>query len=1203
MGMKNNKWLRLAVVLMALWLSVCGGLWLGAPVLLQSVLQNQGSEWLGRRIAVERIEVRPWSLEVALHNLQVAHADGRPAQFSLQRLQVNAEVQSLLRWAPVIQSIQVEQPVLHLTHWGNGRYDWDDVVAKWMEPTESTEPARFALYNVQVSGGGVFVQDHQLPGTAQTHNLTDLRVDLPFISNFQAYQTVAVQPRITFKLNNVPFDSQIRSALFAPAPSGALALQIQGLDVSTYTPYWPATLPVRLQRGILDLNAQVDFAQTTEVPTVQLHGRLAASDLQVSDTHGAPLLQLAGLELEMADVRPLERQVELTRLLLDAPVLHLNRTSLPAFKGSKQTPAAIATPNHSPEWRFKLAKLELKNGGLHWKDTTVRPRADLALRDVSVVAENLAWPASNPLQAKGALSVVDESKSVAQRASAARVQWDGSFSLQQALLNLDLQTFDFRLAAPYLASTLEPKLQGTLDGRLELAWQPNQLVLTVPQLALKNVSLHQGASVLPRLQALELRDGMLDLANKQVRIQSLQLTRPSMPLERDAAGQWAWQAWLKPSAPAPTQSQSASSSPWRFSVAQAGVRQGAVTLEDRSTTRPVRLALTQLQFQLQHLRWLGDHFAAGWMPASFSATVQSGRTDPGSIQYQGRIQAHPHWEVDGRYQLKELPLHALYPYVAERWNLDVMRADASAQGRVRAAALPQGMQMDVQTDAMLEDVRVVAASAVQSANNNPLGLSRELLRWKTLHVPGLTLHMEPGRPIRLDVEQVLWSDFYARLVVQSNGRLNLQDLLKPVVQDASASAPEAEPAAEPFVGPVLPAQIALGPIQFERGTVQFTDLFIQPNYSTDLTDLHGALSDLSSLRRADGQVGLAQLTLRGKAEGTAQLDIAGKLNPLVQPIVLDIQAKMDDLELSPLSPYSAKYAGYGIERGKLDVDLQYNIAPDGTLRASNRIVLNQLTFGDKVPQSSASLPVKLAVALLQDSQGVIDVNLPISGSINDPQFRIGPIIVQVIVNLIKKAVTAPFSLLASAFSDGANHNGKIDFAIGSSVVQPGALQTLDKLVQALQKRPGVVVTLTGSADAAREQGGLRRAELHKMMLREHLRRSKVIVGALQPVSAWSPEQYATVLKSVYRRVDMVKPRNLVGIAKDVSVAEMEALLLANISVTDDVVRDLALARSMAVKDYLLSQNIPSQRVFLGAAKVTADEADWTPHVQMGVALP
>ena len=179
--------------------------------------------------------------------------------------------------------------------------------------------------------------------------------------------------------------------------------------------------------------------------------------------------------------------------------------------------------------------------------------------------------------------------------------------------------------------------------------------------------------------------------------------------------------------------------------------------------------------------------------------------------------------------------------------------------------------------------------------------------------------------------------------------------------------------------------MTFGPIVVVNGRVAYNDRFVKPNYSANLSELSGRLAAFSSEPPGPGQPPqLADLELRGRVEGTATLDITGKVNPLAKPLALDLKAKVRDLELPPLSPYAIKYAGYGIERGKLSVDLAYVVQPDGQLTASNRIILNQLAFGDKVEGSTANLPVKLAVALLADRHGVIDLDLPVSGSINDP---------------------------------------------------------------------------------------------------------------------------------------------------------------------------------------------------------------------------
>ena len=445
--------------------------------------------------------------------------------------------------------------------------------------------------------------------------------------------------------------------------------------------------------------------------------------------------------------------------------------------------------------------------------------------------------------------------------------------------------------------------------------------------------------------------------------------------------------------------------------------------------------------------------------------------------------------------------------------------------------------------------------------------------------------MAPGAPLQVQVREVALTDFYARLVVNPQGRLNLQDLVRsevPPAQAASAPAPV----------------IAIGPISLVNGKVQFSDYFIKPNYSADLSELTGKLSKFSS-QPVDGVVQLADLELRGRAEGSASLEITGKVNPLAKPLALDIKGKVRDLELPPLSPYAIKYAGYGIERGKLSVDVSYLVQPDGQLTATNSLVLNQLTFGEKVEGAPNSLPVKLAVSLLSDSNGVIDLNLPISGSLNDPQFSIGPVIWKIVVNLITKALTAPFSLLANAFGGG-EELGNVSFAPGSSLLSSDAKQGLDKIAKALAERTGLKLTVQGTSSLELERDALKRERLKGMVLAEKRRRAAVAGQDTTAVASVSEAEYPVLLKEVYKRADITKPRNLVGFAKDLPQGEMEALLLANIAVNEEAMRELALDRGVVVRDYLAGKKLESERLFLGSVITNAHAPDWKPRAELNL---
>ncbi|RZJ55538.1 MAG: DUF748 domain-containing protein, partial [Acidovorax sp.] len=386
--------------------------------------------------------------------------------------------------------------------------------------------------------------------------------------------------------------------------------------------------------------------------------------------------------------------------------------------------------------------------------------------------------------------------------------------------------------------------------------------------------------------------------------------------------------------------------------------------------------------------------------------------------------------------------------------------------------------------------------------------------------------------------------------------------------------------------------VQFGPVSLVNGKVLFSDFFIKPNYSADLSELTGKLSAFSS-ETPGGEPVLADLELRGRAEGSASLEITGKLNPLAKPLALDIVGKVRDLELPPLTPYAVKYAGHGIERGKLSMDVNYKVLPSGQLTANNRLVLNQLTFGEPVQGAPNSLPVKLAVALLADRDGVIDLDLPISGSLNDPQFRLGPVIGRVIVNLIGKALTAPFSLLANAFGGGSEMS-HVAFAPGSAALTADAKQNLDKVVKALADRPALKITVTGMASLKDEREGLQRERLQQQVLAEKRRANP---ADSSPVSA---AEYPALLKEVYRRADMAKPRNLVGLAKELTVPEMEALLLANQSATEAMAADLAHDRGQAIRSYLVAQKLPAERLFVAAPKSGNQPDKWTPRADLSL---
>ncbi|MHB1114184.1 MAG: DUF748 domain-containing protein, partial [Acidovorax defluvii] len=783
--------------------------------------------------------------------------------------------------------------------------------------------------------------------------------------------------------------------------------------------------------------------------------------------------------------------------------------------------------------------------------------------------------------------------------------------------------------APYLAQTLEPALTGQINGEMAVQWQvpageaakagATGVTLSAGPLALEQLALQQGKTTLASVGKLALDGLKLNLDTRTVDIERLGITQPKATVERTPDGRWMVERWLK-AAPAatPASATTAAAPAWRVRLGELAVDEGSVAFADRAQPRPVALNLSALSLQARNLALDGSK------PEAFnlSAQVAARRGTAGKLDYRGTLTPQP-FATQGRLEASRLPLHALDGYLADQFAIELLRADVGFRGQVAMSQSARGTTLRVNGDAAIDELRANSTAAATPKTADQVG--EELLAWKSLGLRGLSVALAPDTAPRVEVKETSLADFFARITINENGRINLSDIAKSPAQvnntpPAADTAPAAPVAQAPSSPPDTPASTAnatasastalppspatppdplapvvvFGPVSLVNGKVLFSDFFIKPNYSADLTELTGKLSAFSS-QPAGSEPVLADLELRGRAEGSASLEITGKLNPLAKPLALDIQGKVRDLELPPLTPYSVKYAGHGIERGKLSMDVSYKVLPNGQLTASNKLVLNQLTFGDPVEGAPNSLPVKLAVALLSDSRGVIDLDLPISGSLNDPQFRIGPVIFKIIVNLIGKAITAPFSLLARAFGGG-DELSSVAFAPGSAALTPEARQGLDKVAKALTDRPALKITVTGTASLERERDAIQRKRLQALV---HAAKRRAAPADTTPVQA---AEYPALLKEVYRRADMPKPRNLVGMAKDLPVPEMEALLLAHLpAATEDEATELATQRGQAVKAYLAEQKLPEERLFIAAPKAAKPDEKWTPQAQLNLA--
>ena len=1205
-GLRRLRKTGLVVLISAI---LIGVLVLALTPVLKQQIETRGSAALGRNVTLGKLALHPLTLAVELSDLRVATADGTGAQFEVGRLYTEVSWESLWRLAPVVDAIQIERPRAQITRTALNHYDIDDIVARFqpdpkVPPPPATGMPRLALYNIELQDGAVDFTD-RIDGKVRHHALHQLNFSLPFLSTLPSKRDVLVKPRLAFDLNGSSFDTDAQAKPFAEQRAGDATLNIAHLDLAPYLSYLPASLPVKLTAGTLDSSLSFHFVQTTE-SHLQIGGKLVLSQVQLTEPGGAGLLKFDALEAELGDVAPLERKVHLQSLTLKQPavqvtrnasgVLNWLRLATPAKAGGvasndvAKTESAASSASAAPAWQFSLDKLALQQGNVQWRDQSVAPAAALDAR-IDLAMQQLVWPAdaARPAQLKGTLSVSSPGAH-----KAANLELDGHGTPDVGTANLRLADLDLGLTAPYVAQYVVPSVRGVAAAQMSADWKAGQVKAVLQQLSVRDFALVPAANAvldLPSFQSLELQNLSADLSARQITLGRVTLQSPRLQIVRDADGGFQFSHWLRDSTKAPQAADTkaaatkpAAERPWAVMLSDISLKDGRVGFTDQQPVRPASLLLSNLQFQARNVTLEGKQPA----PVRLQMDVRSGRTEPGKFLFDGNVKWAP-VQVDGRVDAAQLPVQFIAPYLMDKMRIELVRADTSFKGQVHYADQAAGPDVQVQGDVAVEDMKANSFNALAKSGSGTEG-AETLVSWTRLSIPGVSVNLHGSQAPQIQLGDIALSDFYFRLIVDPNGHLVLQDLVKGA---GPADAKESVASAAPN------AVIDAGPIRLINGQVAFSDRFIQPNYSAELTELNGTLGRISS-RPQTGLADVGALTLHGRVQGSALLDIVGRVNPLARPLDLDLQARVRDLELSPLSSYAVKYSGYGIERGKLSVDLNYRVTPDSKLSASNHIVLNQLTFGEAVPGAPGSLPVKLATALLSDRNGVINLNLPITGSLNDPQFSIWPVVWKIVGNLITKALTAPFSLFSSGAGDVGDLSN-VSFNPGTAVISAQGRSVLDHLAHELQDRPALKLTMVGTASADAEDAAIRRARLNALLLAE--KRRQAGAAATDTIEPVTPEQYPTLLKAVYRRTDMTKPRNLVGLARDLEPAQMEALLLANISVTPDAVRTLAVQRGVAVRDYLGNAGLASERLYLGAEKTAAGGDNWTPQVELTIAQP
>ena len=664
-------------------------------------------------------------------------------------------------------------------------------------------------------------------------------------------------------------------------------------------------------------------------------------------------------------------------------------------------PAASRAEPGGPPPRLFIGELAISHGELGYTDLARDKPLELTLQPVSLTVRDFSTRSRGNAYALTAVTTHGES-----------LEWHGSFGLAPLASSgrFALKSIKAATLAELATGTVPLELTSgelNLNGSYEVGERADGLALTatVEQLLIAGLGLRVPGDEADALSVpkLSVAGVTLDVARRSVEVAQVRVEQATLHAIRAHDGRmpWAEIAPDRPSAAAPASAAPPGAAPaWRLSMPRILIDGATLALEDRVPRVPATLRLAPLRVEI------GGYTSSNSAPLSIE--LSTGVNDDGHLSAKGTLSLAP---LAGSFALEAgaLGLPALQPYVDGLAAIKLRSGTAAASGTVALAA---GGGISYRGDARIDGF---------STQDQQLG--EDFIKWQSLK---LARHPRDHRAAvdrdpRVERRKALRArDHRQRRHHQHRRDAEIPRRRRRRGDGGTAPAPASAPpaaAAGPAIAKAPPGRSAL-PLSIEvvrvaGGTMNFTDLSVRPNFSANIEELGGTITGLSGKAAAR-----ATVALDGKVDRYAPVSITGEVNYLAAVSYSDVRMGFHNVELTGFSPYSGKFAGYRIDKGKLSADLHYQIV-ERKLEATHGFVVSQLQLGERVESPDAtSLPVRLAIALLKDRDGVIRLDLPVNGSLDDPQFRIGPIIWKLFVHLIEKAVTAPFALLGSLFGGG-----------------------------------------------------------------------------------------------------------------------------------------------------------------------------------------
>ncbi|WP_455757352.1 DUF748 domain-containing protein [Sulfurimonas sp.] len=1142
------------------------------PLVLKPQIIDIIQKETNSKISIESIFLNPFIFKLDIEGITLSSLEDKEL-VHLKSISLNLEPSSLYKAAIHVKSLVLEEPRISLVLNKDKQINFASIVKTTSDSKEQTNEEfhmpRIILDRVAIVDGSLNYEDYSNKSKFD-FSLDNIGFELKNIDT-QDIDSKDANIRFYTQLSDggfIDFKSEILS--YAPFKVKG-SLDFEASKLYTQWRYMRDSLNLEVADGKLSIHTDYYFnIEDLDLTTLSnLNVDLERLRIKPKGDY-KDVLNLKSLSIKDATIKPIAQNIHSKKIQLDSLYAKVDRDKkgdidwleyIKIASDNNKTKENIQdeSSKKTKPWYLLVDKVALEKIKLDFNDNGVQPMVKTSLNELNIYAKNITLLGEEPIKYQMNLLLND------------KLKCSSEGSVAHKVLDIKSQTkcsdFDVVHYKPYIDEIASSQLKvydlklrslvAGFDANVTLQDINSSLVVDVSG---ANVNLSKFAinkkSTNKRLATFsdfDINGLTLNTQTKEVGILDTTLKHLNIRTSRLKNGSIDVQNLVVPHANKKIKKKKSKKKEkdYRVKLKKVALKAAKVSFKDEVLTPSVANKIDNIYLSAYNI----DSKKYSWLKYYLSARVNSS----GKIKASGNLR-HTPLKEKGKLEVNKISLKDLTPYIQEKAHVSV--EDGYVSLKTKTSYAKSKIKPDLSLDGSFKLGEFFANDSRDKSS---------LISFNDINLKKFTLELSPDR---LFVNEVDVNSFYVNAIVDENKTMNFATLVKAQEDDAVAVVDtnvtdDNKTIAEPFPVKIMKVNVAYG-------SAHFSDASLPIHFKTNIHDLNGVIYAISSLPNETSYVDIV-----GEVDRYGSTKLKGSINASSPKSYTDLDFNFRNLDLSAMSGYSSSFAGYKIDNGKLFLDLNYDIL-ESKLSGENSIIIKNMELGDELKvEGGSSLPLGFVIALLEDDEGVIDIDMPIRGNVDEPDFKYGALIWKTFGNLILKAVTSPFRFLGAMMGIDGEKLEYAEFEGGSLVILPPEQEKLDKISKLMMKRPKISLSVSGGYDINIDKESMQRIKLANLIVKlsgaknEEERINAMNIDLLEDIYEDARDddkldKIEDALEDKYDDKDVFKRAYLQALIKECSLIQ---------EVSEFEMKELAKQRSSAIKSYLVdNKGIDALRV-------------------------